>query len=62
MIGRRVQAGEVDIDHRRFDTAVAHDLLQLTHTASGAPESAYFEWKSVLPYSDDEVRSIRRSG
>ena len=26
------------------------------YAAQGAPENAYFEWKSVLPYSEDEVR------
>ena len=26
------------------------------YAATGAPENAYFQWKSVAPYSDDEVR------
>ena len=39
---------------------VAHCGAAAVYAAPGAPESAYFEWKSVLPYSDDEVR--RRFG
>ena len=39
---------------------VAHCGAAAVYAAPGAPESAYFEWKSVLPYSEDEVR--RRFG
>ena len=35
---------------------VAHCGAAAVYAAPGAPESAYFEWKSVLPYSDEEVR------
>ena len=35
---------------------VAHCGAAAAYAALGAPENAYFEWKSVLPYSDDEVR------
>ena len=39
---------------------VAHCGAAAVYASPGAPESAYFEWKSVLPYSEDEVR--RRFG
>ncbi len=39
---------------------VAHCGAAAAYAAPGAPENAYFEWKSVLPYSEDEVR--RRFG
>ena len=35
---------------------VAHCGAAAAYAALGAPENAYFEWKSVLPYSEDEVR------
>ena len=35
---------------------VAHCGAAAAYAGIGAPESAYFEWKSVMPYSDDEVR------
>ena len=35
---------------------VAHCGAAAAYAGIGAPESAYFEWKSVLPYSNDEVR------
>ena len=35
---------------------VAHCGAAAAYAALGAPENAYFEWKSALPYSDDEVR------
>ena len=35
---------------------VAHCGAAAAYAALGAPENAYFEWKSVLPYSDDEVQ------
>ena len=39
---------------------VAHCEAHAVYAAQGAPENAYFEWKSVLPYSEEEVR--RRFG
>ena len=39
---------------------VAHCGAAAAYAALGAPENAYVEWKSVLPYSEDEVR--RRFG
>ena len=35
---------------------VAHCGAAAVYAAPGAPENAYFEWKSVMPYSEDEVR------
>ena len=35
---------------------VAHCGAAAAYAGIGAPENAYFEWKSVLPYSDEEVR------
>ena len=35
---------------------VAHCGAAAAYAGIGAPESVYFEWKSVMPYSDDEVR------
>ncbi len=35
---------------------VAHCGASAAYAAIGAPENAYFEWKSVAPYSVDEVR------
>ena len=35
---------------------VAHCGAAAVYAAPGSPENAYFEWKSVLPYSEDEVR------
>ena len=39
---------------------VAHCGAAAVYAGLGAPENAYVEWKSVLPYSEDEVR--RRFG
>ena len=39
---------------------MAHCGAAAAYAALGAPENAYSEWKSVLPYSEDEVR--RRFG
>ena len=39
---------------------VAHCGAAAVYAAPGAPENAFFEWKSVMPYSEDEVR--RRFG
>ena len=35
---------------------VAHCGAAAVYAVAGAPENAYFEWKSVLPYSEDDVR------
>ena len=35
---------------------VAHCGAAAAYASLGGPENAYFEWKSVEPYSDDEVR------
>ena len=35
---------------------VAHCGASAAYATLGAPENAYFEWKSVLPWSEDEVR------
>lgn len=35
---------------------VAHCGAAAAYSTVGAPESAYFGWKSVLPYTDDEAR------
>ena len=35
---------------------VAHCGAAAAYAAIGAPENAYFEWKSVAPYSEDEAR------
>ena len=35
---------------------VAHCGASAAYATPGAPENAYFEWKSISPYSDDEVR------
>ena len=35
---------------------VAHCGAAAVYAAPGTPENAYFEWKSLMPYSEDEVR------
>ena len=35
---------------------VAHCGAAAAYATLGAPENAYFEWKSMLPYTEDEVR------
>lgn len=35
---------------------IAHCGAHAVYAAVGAAENAYFEWKSVLPYSDEEVK------
>ena len=37
---------------------VAHCGAAAAYAATGAPENTYFEWKSVAPYSEDEVRQV----
>ncbi len=52
-------AGAPELFHYNL-LCVAHCGAAAAYATVGAPENAYFEWKSVLPYSDDEVR--RRFG
>ena len=52
-------AGAPELFHYNL-MCVGHCGLRAVFSSMGVPESAYFEWKSVLPYSDDEVR--RRFG
>ena len=47
--------GAPDLFHYTL-LCVAHCGASAVYAAPGAPESAYFEWKSVLPYSDEDVR------
>ena len=35
---------------------IAHCGASAAYAATDAPENAYFQWKSVAPYSEDEVR------
>ena len=37
---------------------VAHCGAAASYAAYGAPENAYFEWKSVLPHTDDDIRRL----
>ena len=48
-------SGTPDLFHYNL-LCVAHCGAAAAYAALRAPENAYFEWKSVLPYSDDEVR------
>ena len=48
-------AGAPELFHYNL-LCVAHCGAAAVYAAMGAPENAYFEWKSALPYSDDEVR------
>ncbi len=48
-------AGAPELFHYNL-LCVAHCGAAAAYATLGAPENAYFEWKSVLPYSDDEVR------
>ena len=48
-------AGAPELFHYNL-LCVAHCGAAAAYAAVGAPENAYFEWKSVLPYSEDEVR------
>ena len=48
-------AGAPELFHYNL-LCVAHCGAAAAYAAIGAPENAYFEWKSVLPYSEDEVR------
>ena len=48
-------AGAPELFHYNL-LCVAHCGAAAVYAAMGAPENAYFEWKSALPHSDDEVR------
>ena len=48
-------AGAPELFHYNL-LCVAHCGAAAAYAAIGAPENAYFEWKSVAPYSEDEVR------
>ena len=48
-------AGAPELFHYNLLCA-AHCGAAAAYAAMGAPENAYFEWKSVAPYSEDEVR------
>ena len=48
-------AGAPELFHYNL-LCVAHCGASAAYAATGAPENAYFQWKSVAPYSDDEVR------
>ena len=52
-------AGAPELFHYNL-LCVAHCGAAAVYAAIGAPENAYFEWKSALPYTEDEVR--RRFG
>ena len=47
--------GAPDLFHYNL-LCVAHCGAAAAYAAMGAPENSYFEWKSVAPYSADEVR------
>ena len=36
---------------------MAHCGAAAAYATLGSPENAYFEWKSVLPYTEDEVQA-----
>ena len=48
-------AGSPELFHYNL-LCVAHCGANAAYAATGAPENAYFQWKSVAPYSEDEVR------
>ncbi len=52
-------AGAPELFHYNL-LCVAHCGAAAAYAPLGAPENAYFQWKSVLPYSEEEVR--RRFG
>ena len=49
------RAGAPELFHYNL-LCVAHCGAAAAYAAVGAPENAYFKWKSVLPYSEDEIR------
>ena len=48
-------AGAPELFHYNL-LCVAHCGASAAYATLGAPENAYFEWKSVLPWTEDEVR------
>ena len=48
-------AGAPELFHYNL-LCVAHCGAAAAYAATGVPENAYFQWKSVAPYSDSEVR------
>ena len=48
-------AGAPELFHYNL-LCIAHCGAAAAYAAMGAMENAYFEWKSVAPYTDDEVR------
>ena len=48
-------AGVPELFHYNL-VCVAHCGAAAAYATLGAPENAYFEWKSVLPYTEDDVR------
>ncbi len=48
-------AGAPELFHYNL-LCVAHCGAGATYATLGAPENAYFEWKSVLPWTEEEVR------
>ena len=48
-------AGAPELFHYNF-LCVAHCGAAAAYATLGAPENVYMEWKSVRPYSEDEVR------
>ena len=60
---RRYQEAGPEWHGRGFPELFHYNLLCVAHCGAaaaystlGAPEDAYFEWKSVLPYTNDEVK------
>ena len=47
-------SGAPDLFHYNL-LCVAHCGAAAAYAGLGSPENAYFEWKSVLPYAEDEV-------
>ncbi len=48
-------AGALDLFYYNL-LCVIHCGASAAYATYGAPENAYFEWKSTLPYTEDEVR------
>ena len=48
-------AGAPELFHYNL-LCVAHSGVGASYAAMGAPENAYFEWKSMLPYSESDLQ------
>ena len=48
-------AGAPELFHYNL-MCVAHSGVGASYAAMGAPENAYFEWKSMLPYSESDLQ------